>query len=230
MLNQMDIDNLMVDIKNDGKAYLYYVAHMIEPREGLLDEHIYKSSSKFKVIKIEVNDIKNAYFEYLKYVEDPSQFHIETEESYYDYNTKYINRYIVPNSTGPYTKDLNSRIPSIIYGYRREIFDTVNHVRKEITDPSPVKVVYTNTLEYSDCISETVKSLFNDGKLSWKYKKLNNKEIVDGIEYEYITSDWYILDVKNFPRTEMPLVNIKQNSAYFVDLVDAFYYIDQLEA
>lgn len=228
MLNQINIDNLMKTIQSDGEAYLYYAAHMIEPREGLLDEHIYKSSAKFKVIKLKLTDIQNAYFEYLNYLNNPSNYHIETEESYYDLKTKYINRYIVPNGEKSYTKDLNPRLPSIIYGYRREIYDTVTHKNKEVTDDSPVKVLYTNLLEYGSDTNAI--QAFNDGLLNWKYKKLNKKEIVDGIEYQYITSDWYILNIENFPRSEMPLINVKQISAYFMTLEDAFNYIEQLNA
>lgn len=226
----MDIDNLMRSIQQGNDTYLFYVAHMIEPREGLLDEHIYKSASKFKVIKVKVTDIQNAYFEYLNYVNNSNNYHEETEESYYDCKTKYINRYIVPNGSGSYIKDFNPRTPSIIYGYRRQIIDLVTKKFKIVTDPSPIKVKYTNLLQYQDLVGNDVNEIFNSGALDWKYKKLSKVAVVDGIKYNYITSDWYILDIENFPRTEKPLINTKQISCYFTTLTDAFNYIDQLIA
>ena len=45
MLNEKDIDELMQNLQKNVKTYIFYVAHMIEPREGIQDEHIYKSNS-----------------------------------------------------------------------------------------------------------------------------------------------------------------------------------------
>ena len=59
---------------------------------------------------------------------------------------------------------------------------------------------------------------------------LENKEIVDGIEYQYITSNWYILTLSNYPTLEKPLINVDQYSSFFRTLTEAFYYIDQLVA
>lgn len=242
MLTERDIDLIMQRIQSGKRTYLYYVAHMIEPREGLLDEHIYKSSSDFKVIKIEVTGIQNAYFEYLNYVNDLNKdkhYHTEIEYSYYDCASDqyYANLYTVKNAESSYTKEFNPRIPSIIYGYRRQLLGTkkvlgndVQYTIKEVSDPSPIKVQYVNSLSYGDYTPSKVTTAFNIGKLDWKYKRLSNKEIVDDIEYQYITSHWYILDIKDFPRVEKPLIHTKQYCAYFRELSDAFNYIDQLKA
>ena len=305
MLTEKDLDLLMQQIQSGEETYLYYVAHMIEPREGLMDEHFFKSSSKFKVIKIRITDIQNAYFEYLNYVKNPSNYHVETEESYYDYKSKYIHYYTVPNAIldpadlpiiipympinlnndngleliindsdlevinidgnrfdnieedelinininntpnqlevlnmdGAYNidqslrvKEFNPRMPSIIYGYRRKFRDLVKHEDKEMSDVSPVKVKYTNALYYEGKNSNEVRDAFADGKLDWKYKKLNNPELVDGIEFNYITSNWYILDIENFPTVEKPLINTQQYCSYFRNLVDAFNFLEQLKA
>ena len=37
MLTEKDLDLLMQQIQSGEETYLYYVAHMIEPREGLMD-------------------------------------------------------------------------------------------------------------------------------------------------------------------------------------------------
>ena len=229
MLNQRDIDLIMQDIQSGKDVYIYYVAHHVELREGLLDEHIRKSVSQFKPVKVKITGIKNAYFEYLNFLNNPENYHTESEEVYYDPVTKYIHYYTVPNGKESYSKDLNSRLPSAIYGYRRQIIVDGNTAKEHI-DPSPVKEVYTNALEYGDLVGTDITNAFNNGKLDWKYMKLDNMAIVDGIEYKYITSDWYILEIENFPRPEMPLVNIDQHCAYFRDLADAFYDIDQLVA
>ena len=226
MLSQTNIDNLMKTIQSGEPTYIYYVAHMIEGREtDILDEYTYKDVSKFKVVKVQVENIENAYFEYLNYLNNPQDYHIEEEEFYYHPATKYMQCFITPNTKSSYDKDINPRNPSIIYGFTRKIYnrDVINVVH----DPSPVKVIYTNVLEYAE---NSGIDDFNSGLLDWKYKKLESPAMVDGIEYNYITSDWYILTLKDYPMIEKPLINVKQHSGYFVDIQDAFRYIEQLIA
>ena len=119
-------------------------------------------------------------------------------------------------------------MPSIIYGFTRKVYN--RDVIREVHDPSPVKVVYTNALEFGNSSPSEVEKLMNSDKLDWKYAKLDSPAIVDGIEYNYITSDWYILTLKNYPMIEKPLINVKEHSGYFIDLQDAFRYIEQLIA
>lgn len=229
MLSQADIDYLMKTIQSGETAYLYYAAHMIEGREtDILDEHFYKDVSKFKVVKVKVEDVQNAYFEYLNYVEHPEQYHIEEEEFYYHPSAKYMQCFVTRNAQDSYSKDLNARMPSIIYGFMRKVYDRDNI--KEIHDPTPVKPIYTNALEFADYSKSDVMNLMNSGDLDWKYMKLEAPAIVDGIEYNYITSDWYIITLKNYPMIEKPLVNVKDHSGYFIDIKDAFRYIEQLSA
>lgn len=230
MLSQMDIDNLMKTIQSGEPAYVYYAAHMIEGREtDILDEHNYKNVSKFKVVKVEVGDIKNAYFEYLNYLNHPEEYHIEEEEFYYHPSAKYMQCFITPNMKDSYTKDFNPRIPSIIYGFIRKVYDFDGAI-KEIHDPSPVKEVYTNAPEFADMANSEVINAIDSGELNWKYMKLEQPAIVDGIEYSYVTSNWYILSLKNYPMIEKPLINVNQHNGYFVNIQDAFKYIEQLIA
>ena len=94
MLTEKEIDYLKYYTQTESeqdKAYVYYIAHMIEPREGIIDEVNYKDISKFKIIKLKVKDVNNAYFEYLNYIKNKINYHIEQEECYYDINTKYRN-------------------------------------------------------------------------------------------------------------------------------------------
>ncbi len=224
MLTQFDIDELQQQIQSGNKPELYYVCHMIEPREGVIDEAKFKSVSKFKVIKIKISEISNAYFEYLNYKNNKNKYHEETEEVYYDMFKKYIHHYTVPNEPSG-NKDINPRMPSIIYGYNIENKDgSLTNI------PSPVKAIFTNELEYGSLKGNDLKNAYNNKKLEWKYMTLNKKEIVDGIEYKYVTSDWYILKCVNFPRTEHILINIKDKTMYFRNLQDAFNTIEQLEA
>ena len=234
MLTQLEIDNMKMQIQNGETPEVYFVAHYIECREGIIDAEQYKSISKFRIIKIKIADIINAYTEVFKYNYmggvNGTQYHMETEEEYYDNKTKYIHYYAVPNTIDSYTKDINPRMPSIIYGYIRKIVDENDNVLKVLNEPSPVKVVFTNELEFGDLNGKDLEAAYKDGKLDWKYIKLENKQIVDGIEYQYMTSDWYILMAENFPRTEHILINTKTKNAYFTNLDDAYNYMLQLEA
>lgn len=231
MLTQYDIDTLMQKIQNNEPAYIYYIAHMVEMRESLLEEYSYKSNSDFIVVRLRVNNISNAYFEYLNYLANPNNYHEESETVYYDRQTEHTNFYTVSNdSVTGNDKFFNSRMPSIIYGRRRRIYDMIEHKEKEISDDSPVKVLYANTLEYGDISGDNALVLYNNGNLDWKYRKLKNPANVDGIDYNYITSNWYILDIKNFPRTEKPLIKINELNAYFTDINLAFNYMEQLLA
>lgn len=230
MLSQADIDHLMTTIQSGQPAYIYYAAHMIEGREtDILDEHSYKDVSEFKVVRVQVENIQNAYFEYLNYVNHPENYHIEEEEFYYHPSAKYMQCFITPNMKDNYDKDLNARMPSIIYGFSRKVYSFDGAIN-EVHDPSPVKAVFTNALEFGDKTTSEVTEAMNSGELDWKYMKLENSEIVDGIEYNYVTSDWYILTLKNYPMIEKPLINVKQHSGYFLDIQDAFRYIEQLIA
>ena len=235
MLTQLELDSMQMKIQNGEIPEIYFVAHYVECREGIIDAEQYKSVPRFKVIKIKISEIQNAYFELLNYHYlggiNGEYYHIETEEEYYDENTKYIHYYAVPNNNKDgYTKPLNPRMPSIIYGYLRKQVNTDGDVLQVLQEPSPVKEIYTNELEYGDLRGDNLKTAYTEGKLKWKYMTLDNAQIVDGIEYKYITSDWYILKCDNFPRTEHILINTKNKNAYFTNLSDAFNYMHQLEA
>ena len=230
MLSQFDIDSLMDKIIKKQSAYVYYVAHMIEGREtDILDEYSYKDVSKFKVVKVEVEDIQNAYFEYLNYKNNPDNYHIEEEEFYYHPSAKYIQCFVTPNARENYKKDLNARMPSIIYGYSRKVLDK-DGIFKEVKDQSPIKAIYTNKIEFLDLSENEIFRSMQPDDFNWKYIKLDDPAIVDGIKYNYITSNWYILSLKNYPMIEKPLINVNDHSAYFIDIQDAFSYIEQLIA
>lgn len=229
MLNQYDIDILQQQIQNGETPELFYVANMLETREGTIDEAHFKSVPYYKVIKIKISKIDNAYWEVLNFMENPDDYHEESEEEYYDEFTKYIHHYTVPNDN-PKQKDFNAKMPSIIYGYRRQVYEN-DELIADYSDKSPVKVVYTNEIHYGDLVGDDVTEALNNGDLDWKYKKLDNVAKVDIVEdYKYITSNWYILECVNFPRTEHILINTKAKTAYFRDLNDAFNFVKQCEA
>lgn len=229
MLTQYDVDKLMQEIQENGSCKLYYTAHLVETREGFLDEYIYKSVPKFKVIELECTGFNNALFERFNFADHPENYHTEEEICFYDINSKYIHYYTSPNTQESYTELFNSRMPSIVYGVRRKYYKNGEFV-KEYNDPSPIKEVYVNALEYGDYTRAQSNSAFEANKLDWKYKKLENKEDVDGVLYDYVTSDWYILDINNFPRVEKPLINTNQKTAYFTSHEAAEFAIQQLNA
>lgn len=223
MLNQFDIDNIMKTIQGGNTVDLFYVANKIETREGIIDEVQYKSHPEYKVIKVTISDVKNAYYYYLDYLINPNDYHEESEVEYNKQGQKNIHYYTVKNANADgYTKPFNSNPPSIIYGYRSKLYtsnDTITYI-----NPSPIKPVYTNTLR----ICNDVFSEWNTD-LEWKYINLDNKIKVDENEFKYITSDWYVLTCDNFPRTEDILINTKMKSAYFIDINEAFSYLNQIE-
>ena len=229
MLTENQIDKLMQSIRGDGNSYVYYIAHRVECREGYIDELVYKSVPKFRVLKLKVRNIINAYFELLKFKNYPGNYHTESEETYLEDGSKYVYYYTVPNGSDHYTKDLNPRIPSAIYGVRRILWRE-GKVVGDYSDPSPIKEVYKNNLSYGDYKPNKVLTELNAGRLAWKYLKLDEPLLVDAIKFNYVTSDWYILDIENFPRTEMHLVNTKQKTAFFMTNEEAQSYVKQLEA
>lgn len=230
MLNQKDIDELQQMIQAGEKPELYYVAHCIETRENVIDEAHFKSISRFKVLKIKISSIVNAYFEVLNYQENPDNYHVEEEIEVYDVpdDKLYFHYFTVPNNEATYIKPFNARYPSIIYGVKRIIKDLNGNVLKEFNDPSPVKHIYTNKLEYGDLNSQDVEQAYKDGKLDWKY--IPGKYTSDGIDFKYLTTDWYIIECDNFPRTEKILINVKTKSSYFRNRIDAFEFLKECES
>lgn len=225
MLTQKDIDNLQLKIQNGEKAIVYYVAHAVEMRERSLDEHHYKSISQFRVLEVELENIQNAYFEYLNYKSNPDKYHIEQEVIYYNPSESYVNYYTVPNTVSK-DKEFNPRQPSMIYGIIKETY-VDGTLKSTIVDDSPVKVVYTNNLSYGNNTKDETIALFNKGKLDWKYKKLDAPANVDGINFNYITSDWYTFNIVNFPRTELSLINVNDKCAFFMDVCEALSFAEQ---
>ena len=229
MLTHANMDQLMQTIKSGSDAYVYYVCHMAETREGILDEHIYKSVSQFKVVRCKVTDIVNAWFEYENFVENPDDYHKEEVTEYYDQFNTYIHYYTVKNASGSYSLDINPRMPSIIYGYSRIITDRYG-VEHDIVEPSPVKEIYTNSPKYDGYTGTALTKQISAGNLDWKYKTLSTTENVDGVEYKYVTSNYYILTLEDYPTIEKPLIYAGAKSSFFMNPEDAFYYIEQLVA
>lgn len=237
MLTQLNIDALMEQIQESGRATIYYVANMIETREGILDEHIFKSNPKFKVMEILVTDIHNAYFDYMDYKENCQGYHTEEESYYLDPHTKHSEYFIVKNSEtyGTFNNDINPRTPSIIFGKRKSIIDNISSEIKFIDDPSPVKPIYVNRLYYGSTCYEIFRTddsvdISVPVNFQWKYKKLSVPVNNNGINYYFVTSNWYVLDTPYFPKVEKPLINVKEKCAYFMTIEDAFNYIEQIEA
>lgn len=230
MLTIKDIDYL-ADLINKGyKPSIYYVANLLETREGYLDELIYKSVPKYKVVRINVTKIENAYFELLRCQQNPDAFHIEEEDCFYSPTDRYRHYYIVPNEPESFDKAFNSRMPSIVYGMKKTLY-RAGELEQDFVMPSPVKEIYTNALSFMDLSETEAENAYEQGELDWKYYKIPNggKEI-NGLNFKYITSDYYILDIENFPRTEKPLINVNQKTAYFMSNEEAQNAIAQYEA
>ena len=232
MLTQKNIDNLKLKIQNGETPTLFYVCDYQETRNNNEANSIYKTNHKYKVIEVKISDVCNAYYEYLAFKEHPENYHVEEEYEHYDYinNHLCIRKYMVENLKESYNKDINPRIPSIIYG-EKKIYSGFNGDKLSYINPSPIKPIFTNTLEYGDLKGNDVLNEYEDGNLSWKYMTLENKEIVDGIEYQYLYTDWYYLKTINFPTVEYPLINVKNNKcSYFMTLEEAWEFVKECEA
>jgi hypothetical protein len=229
MLTEKEIDKLMQRIQAGETVYIYYIAHGIEGRERWLDEHQYKSLSRFKVVRVELTDIQNAYPEWVYYRSHPDEYHVEEEIEYHRKETTYYHYYMTKNTSGPYNLDINPRMPSIIYGRTKRVY-VDNELVQETHERSPVMQRYTNFPKYGDLYGTELSQALESGKMDWKYTKLAAPADVDGIMYNYAYSNWYILTLRNYPSIEKPLICAGERSSYFVDLEDAFFYIDQLIA
>lgn len=230
MLTEKELDICMQKIQaGEEPVYLYYVAHGIEGRERYLDEHQYKSMSKFKVVKVELTDVVNAYQEWNYFKNHPDEYHVEEEIEFFRKETTYMHYYMTKNTTGPYEKDINPRMPSIVYGRTKRVFVGELQVQ-ETHERSPVMQRYTNFPSYGEFYGADLQRAIEDGSLDWKYTKLPAPADVDGIMYNYVYSNWYILTIKNYPSIEKPLICAGERSSYFTELNEAFNYIDQLIA
>lgn len=235
MLTEKDIDLLKSRIQNGEQPILYYVADYNETRDNNVYNAANKTHNKYKVIEVKIKDIHNAYFEYLNYVNDTEgkKYHVEEEVEHYDYKPEnaVIHRYIVPNGKKSYSKDINPRIPSIIYG-EKKIYNNFNDSGEtlEYVSPSPIKPIYTNVLSFNGLSNSEIKSLMDNHKLDWKYMTLEQPTLVDGIEYDYITTNWFYLETVNYPTIEYPLIIIGENSSYFMSLENAWNFVRECEA
>ena len=227
MLTERDIDKIHDDIVHYGSADIYYISHQVERRESYIDEVAYKSRARFKIQKLKIKDISNAYFEYLKFKERPDLYMEESEEILDKSGNKVVYYYTVPKPKQQYTQEFNPRIPSAIFGRYRKIY--INDILKyEHSDPSPVKPVYTNVISYNGLDQNESLKLLRDGELSWKYRVLDHLVEVDAIKYKYLTSDWFILDIKDYCRLEQHMVNVKQKSAFFINDWEALSFADEI--
>lgn len=230
MFTESDIDYLANDIYNNGYSIIYYIAHMTELREDYIDELAYKSTPKFRILELKLTGIDNAYWELLNYQNHPELYHTEQEDVRLINQDKYTYYYTVPNKKTNYVKDINPRMPSAIYGKKRILY-TNNVIKAEYNDPSLVKPIYTNVLKFNGISNATeILNLFDNGRLDWKYRKLDEPITVDNISFKYVTSDWYILDIENFPRIEKHMINTNKKTAFFINLWEAQSYLIELKA
>ena len=228
MLTQKNIDVLMNEMQQTGSASVYYLAHNIELRESYIDELVYKSIAKFSILKLNITNIQNAYFEYLNFQNNPEAYHTEEETVYLDADAKYTYYYTVPNAASAYSKEFNARMPSAIYGKKRILFRRGVQAG-DYNDPSPIQPIYTNSLSCEGCTFSELVEKRDNSQLDWKYLKLDEPVENDGVTYNYVTSDWYVFDTPNYPRVEKHMINVKQQTAFFISLERALSYKSQIE-
>ena len=227
MIKENELDLLHYNIKRYGYADLFYIAHLLELREGYVDKFAFKSHPEFKIVQLKLTGIDNAYWEYLNYKEHPLDYHTEEITYWYSDNIKYTEYYTIRNKKQQYVDEFNPQIPSIIYGKKR-VFYKDNTLIANYDDLSFILPEYTNVLTYNDNTVEKVLELFNNGELDWKYRKLDEPIYNDSTKFEYVTSNYYILDIANFPRVEKNLISIKEKNAFFVNLQDAYSMYKEL--
>lgn len=226
MLGSIEIDTIKETCSNGNEATLYYVCDYGETRDHSSDSD-FKTIHKYKVIEVIVTDVLNGFREFKDYKLHPENYHVETEREYYDYSYAHVinRKYTTRNTSGPFDKDLNPRIPSRIFGEKKEYIKDGELVVYE--EPSPVTPYYTNNLRFKD--KDYVS--YTDPLIQWKYDHLTNPITVDGINFNYVYSNYYILITKNMPTVEYPLVCVTDiNCPYFMSLEEAWDFVKQCEA
>jgi len=227
MLKQIEIDAIKMDLLNGDDVYLYYVANVLELRQDVKARDNFKSANEYRVIKVKVANVENALFELFNFKNNPDQYHEEVEEEYYDKDTRYIHYYTVKNEYDN-SKPFNARYPSTIYGMTRKIYDKDGNLH-EFNDRSPVSIIYTNNPSLYLLQPSEAKQMAANGELDWKYYTYDVPVETDGIKYKYATSNYYVLDIANFPFIEKPLINVNEKCSFFLDLDDAFNHLNQLK-
>ena len=229
MLNEKDIDKLKALIDVDGTASVYYLASRVERRESYIDEVAYKSDPAIDIVKLQIGNITNALWEVLNYNQFPSEYHTESELVIIDHDNSYQYYYTVPNAVAIDSgKPFNARMPSAIYGCRRVRYKGTQIIG-DYHDPSPVQTSFTNTISFGTLEPSLVLEMYQNGRLDWKYRNAPENTVVDGIPFKYMTSNWYILEIDNFPRTEHHLINTKQKNAFFIDVDDALSWRQEMQ-
>lgn len=227
MLTQNNIDELAELIRTDGKAPIFYIAHNTELREGYIDEFSYKTVPGYRVLELSLTGITNAYWELLEWQAHPEAYHTEAEEAYLDIDTKYVYHYTVRNKQQNYVNEFNPRMPSAIYGTKRMLYRR-NVLVGDYNDPSPIKPIFTNVLQYNGLPNDRVMALFDNHELDWKYRELEEPEKLNGAPHKYITSDWFVFDIANFIRSEKHMVCAGQKTAFFMKDYQAFSYLNSM--
>lgn len=240
MLTEKDIDLLWDQIRQgrvrdplnlNNYPTVYYLASRVERRESYIDEVAFKSDPQIDIVKIKVTGISNALWELLNYKENPEEYHTESETVVIDFNNRYEHHYILPNESKSYSLPFRPRVqavmPSTIYGCRRIRFKN-SEVIGDYADPSPVQPIFTNTLKFADASASLTLGYYNAGSLNWKYREAPEGTVVDGIPFKYMTSNWFVLEIGDFPRSEHHLVNVNQKNAFFTDLGKAISWKEEM--
>jgi hypothetical protein len=241
MITETDIDNIVLELKDKDYVTLYYVCDYNETRNNNNLNSSFKTSHLYKVLEVKVGAVENAYYEYLNFkdkyldAEEPTGYHIEEDVEHYDYRIDHciITRYMVKDGEESYTKDINPRLPSTIYGETKiyEFADTGEHLQYTNLSPVTGKFINKSAFKYGDKNRSEVQTAYDNGELNWKYMELENNAIVDGIEYKYVYTDWYILKTINFPTVEYPLINTRDKKcSYFTSLEKAWDFVKECEA
>ena len=227
MLTEKDIDLLRADIDSGKPPTVYYLASRVERRESYIDEVAYKSNPQIDIVELQIANVTNALWELLNFKANPINYHTEQEIVIIDADNRYHYYYTVPNDLVSYNKPFNPKMPSAIYGCHRVRFKN-GTVIGNYNDSSPIQPIFTNTLKFGSTGASEVLKMFEDGSLGWKYRNAPEGTVVDGIPFKYMTSNWFILEVANFPRPEQHLINVNQKNAFFIDLEKALSWREEM--
>ena len=212
MLTHKDINTIANILSEGNPVELFFVINenmLSSPYNS--DEVSRITNPKAFPVSVKVLGVTNAYVLYMDYVNNPDKYTTMQRTIHIDPLTKYVYYYHVLKSEVSADKVslLTPAVSPTIFGQEHNIFRGTNAV-EHFVDPSPISPIYIQkaTAASESSVGEV------DEALDWKYYKLKEPITISGFDYEYVTSNWYQLQI-DFPTVYHPLINVTHKNPFF---------------
>lgn len=207
MLNEREIDKLL-----EGEIReVYYVAHINEVANPFMDFIHYTTKPTYVVVKMYVDRIANALVEYELFMSNPSKYEYVKESMWYSDGIKHDIKFYANIEA-----EKNAYMPAGILGGEHTVYSEDDETVKTKSSIFPeIPIEYTNE-----------RSIINDRK----YHRLKSPMIIDGKNYEYSYSKYYVIKAHSTSMNKSFLIKIGDKNQVFIDLDDALACANELEA